>query len=135
MKREDQNFGYKLSFRQKLEGNAYTTATVSRFACAKTAEGAIGNLEKILDGSMPYKQVLGNTSVGSHLFMIELMDLSRNKLVKLHVFKNGKEKLKVNWRMAKFHDVDAVLWDALIKTFPEQKHLFKGKMLEEALGL
>lgn len=134
MKHEDQNFGYKLSFRQKLGGNGYTTVAVSRFAPARTADEAIENLAKILNGSIPFRQI-SKISTDANLFKLELMDISGKNLITLHVSKSGLKNLRINWRMAAFHEVDAALWDALIKTFPEQKHLFKGKVLEEAMGL
>jgi hypothetical protein len=134
MKRQDQNFGYKLSFRQKLEGDAYTTVTVSRFASAKTPEEAIDNLEKILNGLIPVRHISG-INAGDNLFKLDLMYIHQKNLMTLHVSRIGEKCFKVNWRMAVFHDVDAALWGALIKTFPEQKNLFKGNMLEEAMGI
>jgi hypothetical protein len=134
MKRQDQNFGYKLSFRQKLEGDAYTTVTVSRFASSKTAEEAIENLVKILNGLIPVRHIPG-INAGANLFKLELFDIYRKNLMTLHVSRSGQKCFRVNWRLAVFHDVDAALWDALIKTFSEQKNQFKGHILEEALGI
>jgi hypothetical protein len=134
MKREDQNFGYKLSLRQKIEGNAYTTVTVSRFACAKTAEEAIENLAKILNGSIPFMDIPG-INTDAFLFKLDLMNSSGKNLITLRVSTSRENKLSINWKASTFHDVDAKISRALITSFPRQKHLFKGKMLEEALGL
>lgn len=108
----------------------------SGFAPADTAEEAIGNLEKILKGLTPYKHLLNKDH--------------KAPLTKIELFGNGKRLFRINgidekqlgtpskaaqWQITVFDDVSREILNELVKTFPEQKQIFKGKFLEDALGL
>lgn len=145
MEHEKNRFSYKLTFRDELEGSRrlHKHHEVFDFAPAQTVEEAVENLAKVLDGSMLFKQGLAK-GVRANLVSIQLMSADQ-ELFKLHSIESTeslfglpwfkKTTVSVHWGWADFDNVSRELFDALAKTFPEQKKIFKGKFLEEALGL
>jgi hypothetical protein len=147
MENAKNNFGYILAFNERLSGvgNLIKHHYVYDFAAAQTAEEAVDNLAKVLEGSIPFKQDLDKgLRDKTKLVSLELMGDGK-KLFKLHSIEGTeslfglpwfkKPSLSVHWGWMEFERVDRNLLDALVKTFPEQKQIFKGKFLEDALGL
>jgi hypothetical protein len=145
MDHEKNKFSYNLTFHDALEGSrkVHKRHDVFDFAPAQTAEEAVKNLAKVLDGSMPFKLDLAK-GVKANLTCIQLMGDGK-ELFKLHATE-GTESLfglpwfkkptaSVHWGWMDFDNVSREIFDALVKTFPEQKKIFKGKFLEDALAL
>jgi hypothetical protein len=129
-------FDFKMWFHDRNANWTINWYDFPGFSPADTAEEAIGNLAKILEGSIPYRHLLdkGHKAI----------------LSKIELFGEGKRLFRINgieekmlgtpskaaqWKITVFDDVNRELLDALVKTFPEQKQIFKGKFLEDALGL
>jgi hypothetical protein len=132
----NKKFGYTMIFRSfNAEKNMSGWEQYAYFASADTAIDAISNLSKIFDGSIPYRQLLGEGS-RAKLTVIELIS-DGEKLITLRCTEDTEKKLRARaqWSLMRFDDVNKELLDALIQTFPEQKQFFKGKHLEGALGL
>jgi hypothetical protein len=132
----NKKFGYTMIFRSfNAEKNMSGWEQYAYFASADTAIEVISNLSKIFDGSIPYRQLLGEGS-RAKLTVIELISDS-GKLITLLCNEDTEKKLpaRAQWSLMRFDDVNKELLDALIQTFPEQKQFFKGKHLEGALGL
>jgi hypothetical protein len=145
MGHEKNKFCYKLTFTEqlKLESQVINHHYVDDFAAAQTAEEAVANLAKVLDGSMPFKRGL-EKGVGAKLTSLQLMSDGKEvfklysvegteSLFGLPWFK--KPTVSVHWGWMEFKSVNREIFDALVKTFPEQQRIFKGKFLEDALGL
>jgi hypothetical protein len=134
MKQDDVNFSFKLMFKQTYEGNSTRFGAISKFATAKTVDEAIGNLAKILNGSIPY-QSDKDYVVGDKLLSIDLFGPSRRIVLGFEGVDETKNGVIVNWSRARYKDVNREMFAALMEHFPEQKQFFKGKELEDAMGL
>jgi hypothetical protein len=145
MEHEKGKFSYKLTFHDELEGSRglHKRHCVFDFAPAQTAEEAVENLAKVLGGSMPFKHGLAK-GVKAKLVSLELMSAG-TALFRLHAVEGTeslfglpwfkKPTVSVHWGWMDFDSVSREVFDALVKTFPAQKKIFKGKLLEEAMGL
>jgi hypothetical protein len=140
---QQEKFAYTMSFCERLDKAKIKMHVFSDFAPADTAEKAIENLASLLRGSLPFKQLLAQDCV-ARLTKIELMSNAK-RVFMLPALEDTesltvvpwmkKEKLTVHWGWMGFEHVDRDLLGALVKTFPEQKQIFKGKFLEDAMGL
>lgn len=141
---DKKRFGYKMVFHDRNKDLTINWYNFPDFAPADTAAEAIGNLAKILNRSIPFKQLLEEGSEAI-LTRIELFE-GEKKLFRINNIDdpqslanmpwfNVKEKMLVAWRTMVFDDVNRELLDALVTAFPEQKQIFKGKFLEDGLGL
>jgi hypothetical protein len=144
MDNEQKRFGYKIWFYDRNKDLTINYYDFPEFAPAGTASEAIGNLAKIMNRSIPLQQLL-EEGCEAKLHRIELFEGDRRlfrvnniddpqSLANMPWF-NVKENMLVAWRTMVFDDVNRELLDALVTTFPEQKQIFKGKFLEDALGL
>lgn len=140
---QQKKFAYTMSFCERLDKAKIKMHVFSDFAPADTTEKAIENLASLLRGSLPFKQLLAQGCV-ARLTKIELMSNAKRLFI-LPALEDSesltgvpwgkKDNLSVHWGWMGFDEVDKALLDALVKTFPEQKQIFKGKALEDALGL
>jgi hypothetical protein len=136
MKQDEKKFGYRMLFRNfDQDKNSSSWKYFTNFACADTAGEVIANLAKIFDGSIPYRQLLGEGSEAK-LRVIELRSDDRI-LITIQCVENTEKKTpaRAQWSSMVFDEVNQELLDALMGTFPEQRQIFKGKRLESALGL
>jgi hypothetical protein len=129
MSSEPKKFSFNLNFKGDVDPSQLFY--IRGFAEASTPEEAILNLAQILDGTRHYKQLGGK---GYTLDSLALVSTGRKRVIsfKAHV---EMTKVSVNWGTARYDFVETAFWDALMKTFPEQTQIFKGKILEEAMGL
>lgn len=133
---EKKKFGYKMWFHDRNANWTINWYDFANFAPADTAEEATGNLAKILDGSIPYKGLL-EKGQKAQLTKIELFGDGK-RLFRVNGIEEkliGRSSKAVQWKYMVFDDVNRELMDALVKTFPEEMRIFKGKALDDALGL
>lgn len=130
-------FVFKMHFVHKgLTKNSMSRYIFKDFSPSDTATEAIGNLAGFIDGSMPFRQLLEG-KIEAKLEKIELF-CDGKQLFRIIGIEDRLEKtpaLRVPWMMMDFDSVNRELFDALVQTFPEQKKIFRGKFLEDALGL
>lgn len=145
MAHEQKKYVYNLVFCEKLKDQSAAWKDFANFAAADTAEEAIENLLKLLRGSTPLKDIFDKSSTVL-LTKFELIGNGK-KLLSFDTSKMGSvvdnvANLLVSgvmagepWKNIVFHNVNREMLDALVKTFPGQKQLFKAKILEDSLGL
>lgn len=134
-------FGFTIWFHDRNKNLTINWYDFPEFACADTAGEAMANLVDILDGSIPLWQ-LPDKGSKAELTRIELHGDGK-RLFRLNGLKEVKNQAQpwlktivtVQWKYTVFDDVNRELLDALVQTFPEQQRIFKGKFLEDALGL
>jgi hypothetical protein len=144
MAHEQKRFGYNLVFCEQSKGQNAAWKYFGSFAAADTAEEAIENLAKILSGSTSLKQQFEE---GSNAILTKFeLESDGKKLLSFNVglgdpgkmawlFLGHGGMLGDPWKRIVFDNVNRDLLDALVKNFPAQKQFFKGKALEESLGL
>jgi hypothetical protein len=136
-------FGYKMSFCEQVDKTKMQMHHFSGFAPAQTASEAVAHLANLLNGTLPFKHLLEKGCV-ARLTKIDLFG-GDSLIFRLHALEGSvnlagipwwkKSTLEVHWGWMDFDNVDREMLDALVATFPEQQRIFKGKFLEEALGL
>jgi hypothetical protein len=144
MVHEQKRFGFNLVFCE-LKGSDVSWKDFSNFAPADTAEEAVENLAKLLIGSTALKDQFSDvndvriskfelTGNGKRLLSFEVGNgRDPDRLAWLILGVGGM--LGDPWKSMVFDDVNRELLDALIRRFPAQKQVFKGKVIEDALGL
>jgi hypothetical protein len=137
-------FGYNLTFCEKQADQQFGWKDFSHFAAADTAEEAIVNLRELLQGSTPLNQSFAN-SMNVRLTKFELVGGGK-RLLHFDVGTGDTDRmawlllgvggmLGDPWKSLVFDNVNRELLAALMTTFPAQKQHFKGKHLEDSLGL
>ena len=145
MTHEQKKYGYNLVFCEKRKDQASDWKNLVHVAAADTAEEAIENLLKLLMGSTALKDMFDICSTVL-LTKFELVSNGK-KLISFDTSKMGSVMDNVAnilirgvmvgdpWKNIVFDNVNRELLNALVKTFPDQKQFFKGKVLECSLGL
>lgn len=144
MSHQQKQFGFNLVFCE-IKGGGVNWKDFSHFEPADTAEEAVENLAKLLSGSTALKEQFSNaldmrvskfelTSNDKRLLSFEVgKTQDKDRLAWLLLGVGGA--LGDPWKSIVFDNVNRELLDALIKTFPAQRQVFKAKLIEDSLGL
>jgi hypothetical protein len=145
MELQQKKYGYNLIFCEQRKDQTYHWKDITNFAAADTAEEAVENLLKLMRGSTELKDMF-KTNATVLLTKFELIG-SGKKLLSFETRRMGTvvdnlanilisgSMVGDPWKNIVFDYVDRELLSALVKTFPDQKQFFKGKVLEGSLGL